>query len=66
MSVFYIHYPIQFDHQNELYLIWLGLKSILILFVWKFLFAILMLIPVLLIVAYSTVLERKILASAQK
>jgi len=34
--------------------------------IWKLVFAILMVIPVLLIVAYSTLLERKILSAAQK
>lgn len=33
---------------------------------WKLLFAILMIIPILLIIAYSTLLERKILSAAQR
>jgi NADH:ubiquinone oxidoreductase subunit H len=35
-------------------------------FLWKLLFSILMIIPVLLIIAYSTLLERKVLSAAQR
>lgn len=34
--------------------------------IWKLLFAILMIVPVLLIIAYSTLLERKVLSAAQR
>jgi|JI102314A2RNA_FD_contig_123_66795_length_1108_multi_7_in_2_out_2_2 hypothetical protein len=40
--------------------------SFIYIFLWKFLFAILMIVPILLIVAYSTLLERKVLSAAQR
>lgn len=53
------------ENISELY----DLKNLLIVFsiiLWKIVFSLLMLIPILLMVAYSTVLEWKVLSSAQR
>ena len=42
------------------------LQLFIIIVLWKILFGILMVLPVLLIVAYSTLLERKVLSAAQR
>ena len=41
-------------------------QELFAIFVWKFFFGILIIVPVLLIVAYSTLLERKLLSAAQR
>lgn len=41
-------------------------EELLITLIWKFLNGLLIIIPILLIVAYSTLLERKVLSSIQK
>jgi len=46
-----------FLHQIEIFLL---------IFLWKLLCALLMIVPILLIIAYSTVLERKILSAVQR
>lgn len=53
------------ENISELY----DLKNLLVIFsevLWKVIFSLLILIPILLMVAYSTVLERKVLSSAQR
>lgn len=53
------------ENISELY----NIKNLLIVFsevLWKVIFSLLILIPILLMVAYSTVLERKVLSSAQR
>ena len=42
------------------------IQLLLAAFIWKLLFGVLMIVPVLLIIAYSTLLERKILSAAQR
>lgn len=48
----------------QLYEFW-NISENFFIFIWQFIFAILMIIPILLIIAYSTLLERKVLSSAQ-
>jgi hypothetical protein len=42
------------------------IQQLFAIFVWKFFFGILIIVPVLLIIAYSTLLERKLLSAAQR
>jgi hypothetical protein len=56
-SIAEIFSPEVFFLHLEEFIIFNQIFSFLYLFVWKFLFAVLMIIPVLLIVAYSTLLE---------